>query len=170
MSAEEFVFWEKNHFDSNFYWTCWAVKESLYKLNMKLNGPFSSIFTQMPSQLNLHYQMNSIFSYSIKIKEEFYYVKVTKMKKYILAISSSIPILNNLNHLLAVNATSDSQSKLIRDLVNQNYPNKVLGFKNWKNRAKYPVFQFEGKDCDNLDISLSHDGCYVSACILKDLN
>lgn len=166
MHPKEFQFWQKSSFCPFFYWQCWSLKESLYKLNMKLGYAEKLIFTQLYTALDQFFSKTKKSTYTHKALGLYLYISVEVTTEYIQTFATNDLHFRKMKIFISDQCNNLNQKSVVRNLVTKNIKSSSLIFESWNNRASFPTLLIEGKKREDLDVSLSHDGNFASACIL----
>ena len=167
LHPKELHYWQKENFSSLFYWSCWAIKESIYKLNMKVNLVDDLIFPQFNSSLHLCYSSRKYIDYSLKYQGQNIFIRLIQDESYLQAFASTQKLSMENFHLSVERIASKDQSHTVRSLILAHIPESSIEYENWKKRVNIPFLYINGKKSTNHDISMSHDGDFASSCVLE---
>jgi phosphopantetheinyl transferase (holo-ACP synthase) len=171
LHLNEISFWESLNCSPLYYWHCWAIKEAIYKLNSKMNLLEPFIFPWFDTCSSLNFSASEVYEYQVSIKNIPIYLKIENQVDYVQAIASNYPISDNVDIVTKKSSDSENQSIIVRQIVRDFFPDDEsieLDNLNHLDRIGPPVLLRQGNIDPNIDISLSHDGQYVSACIVHE--
>ena len=167
LHSKEMKHWQSIDCCPKYYWICWSLKESLYKLNMKLRSINPLLFTSIDTGLRSAPPYNNYIEYKINFLGDQTYILIQNFKDYILTAASNEKLHNNLSIFTKTNVPVDKQSEQVRNLITSSIRDSSIEFESWNNRANFPILKVNGKVINHMDISFSHDGDKISACYLK---
>ena len=167
LHPKELHHWERENFSLSFYWSCWAIKEATYKLNMKIDLFDDLIFPQFNSFLHLSYSSQKYIDYSIKYQGQDIFIRLIQDESYLQAFASTQKLSVENFHFSVKRISNQDQSNIVRSLILAHIPESSIHFEDWKQRANIPFLYINGKKSNQHDISMSHDGDFASSCILE---